>query len=81
MPISAGATEYLYHHAVLPPKLPQKDDRETAHERSLFDLVIQALEYLGLIVEESYIDIVQSAVVMVKNLRNIRDVHGNVSEV
>ncbi|CAO2648219.1 Nn.00g074860.m01.CDS01 [Neocucurbitaria sp. VM-36] len=78
---SAGATDYLYHHVVLPPKLPQKDDRDAAHERCLFEMVIQALEYLMGIVDESYIATMTSAVAMIKNLRDNRDDHGDVSEV
>jgi hypothetical protein len=78
---SAGATTYLYHHVVLPPELPQRDDSSAAHERSLFEMVIQALEYLMIIVDESCIDIVTSAMAMIKNLRDNRDFHGNVSEV
>jgi hypothetical protein len=62
MPFSARAIEYLYHHVVLPPKLPQSDDRDTVYEHSLFDMVIQALEYLKLIVEESYVDTVNSVI-------------------
>jgi hypothetical protein len=81
MPPLAGATAYLYHHVVLPPKLPQKDDSDAAHERSLLEMVIQALKYLMHMVEENNIDTVNSALVMIKNLRNNRDVHGNVSEV
>jgi hypothetical protein len=81
MSSSARAIAYLYHHVVLPPKLPQEDDRDAAHECALFDMVIQALEYLVLMVEESYIDTVKTAIVMIENLRDNRDVYGNVSEV
>jgi hypothetical protein len=81
MALSVGATAYLYHHIVLPPKLPQKDDSTAAHERSLFHMVIQALEYLISIVDESCIDTVTNAIAMIKNLRDNRDIHGNVSEV
>jgi hypothetical protein len=81
MDASARATEYLYHHVVLPPKLPQKDDNDAAHERSLFEMVIQALEYLLVIVDESYIDTVASAIAMIKNLRDNRDGYGDVSQV
>lgn len=78
---SAWATTYLYHHVVLPPKLPQRDDSDAAHERSMLETVIQALEDLMVIVEESYIETVDSAIAMIKNLRDNRDIHGNVSEV
>lgn len=81
MALSIGSIVYLYHHVVLPPELPQRDDSDAAHERSLFTMVIQALEYMTDIVEESNIHTVTSAIAMMENLRNSRDTHGNVSEV
>jgi hypothetical protein len=81
MTMSAEAVTYLYHHVVLPPELPQRDDNNAAHERSLFEMVIQALKYLMTIVDKSYINTVTSAMAMIENLRDNRDVHGNVSEV
>jgi hypothetical protein len=81
MALSAEATTYLYHHLVLPPKLPQKDDSDPAHERSLFDMVISGLEYLMVIVDKSYVDTVTCAMSMIKNLRDSRDIYGDVSEV
>jgi hypothetical protein len=81
MASSPKATAYLYHHVVLPPKLPQKDDSDAVHERFLFEMVIQALEYLMNIVDESCAGTVTSAIAMIKNLRDSRDGHGDVSEV
>jgi hypothetical protein len=78
---SSKTIAYLYHHVVLPPKLPQKDDSDAAHERSLLEMVIQALEYMLDIVDESYASTVASAIAMIKNLRQNRDGYGNVSEV
>jgi hypothetical protein len=78
---SAGATAFLYHHIVLPPKPPQEDDNDATHERSLFEMVIQALQYLRAIADDSYADAVTSAIVMIENLRDSRDVYGNVNEV
>jgi hypothetical protein len=81
MAASARATDYLYHHVVLPPKLPQKEDNDAANERALFEMVIQALEYLVTFVNKSYTDTVISAIAMIKNLRDNRDSYGDVSEV
>jgi hypothetical protein len=81
MAFSASEVAYLYPHIVLPPKLPQQDDSDAAHERSLLEMVIQALEYLMAIADESYTDTVTSAIAMIKNLRDNRDGYGDVSEV
>jgi hypothetical protein len=78
---SAQEAAYLYHHVVLPPELPQKDDSDAAYERCLLDMVIQALKYLVAIVDESHTDTVTSAIAMIKNLHGSRDGYGDVSEV
>lgn len=78
---SAQEAAYLYHHVVLPPELPQKDESNAAYERCLLDMVIQALKYLVAIVDESHTDTVTSAIAMIKNLRDNRDGYGDVSEV
>jgi hypothetical protein len=67
---SSSATAYLYHHVVLPPKIPQKDDSDAAHEQSLFEMVIQALEYLMDIMNKSYAVTVTSAIAMTRDLRD-----------
>ncbi|KAF1941797.1 hypothetical protein EJ02DRAFT_490907 [Clathrospora elynae] len=78
---SAEATAYVFHHVVLPPKLPQAYDHDPAHERSLFEVVIQALKALNRHVKVSHIETVTSAIATVENLRGSRDGCGNVSEV
>jgi hypothetical protein len=78
---SAQEAAYLYHHVVLPPELPQKDDSDAVYERCLLDMVIQALEYLVAIVYEGHTNTVTSAIAMIKNLRDNRDGYGDVSEV
>jgi hypothetical protein len=78
---SAQEAAYLYHHVVLPPELPQKDDSDAAYEGCLLDMVIQALEYLVAIVDESHTDTVTSAIGMIKNLRDNRDGYGDLNEV
>jgi len=81
MAFSARDVAYLYPHIVLPPKLPQEDDSDAAHEQRLLEMVVQALEYLGTNVDESYTNTVTSAIAMIKNLRDNRDDYGCVSEV
>tara|TARA_R110002003_G_scaffold1412_8_gene23059 strand:- start:207 stop:1145 length:939 start_codon:yes stop_codon:yes gene_type:complete len=81
MDYSAQEAAYLYCHVVLPPKLPQKDDNDAAYDLCLLAMVIQALEHLAAIVDESYTDTVTSATAMIQNLRDNRDAYGDVSEV
>ncbi|CAA9965774.1 hypothetical protein PTMSG1_09133 [Pyrenophora teres f. maculata] len=78
---SAGATAYLYHHVVLPPQLPQKDDHDAAHERSLFEVVIHALVDLKEKVKSGHKNTITSAIATVENLRDSRVTHGYVSEI
>ncbi|KAJ4371618.1 hypothetical protein N0V83_004838 [Neocucurbitaria cava] len=52
-----------------------------APERCLLKMVIQALQDLTNLVNKSYLDTVTSAITMIKNLRDNRDGHGDVSEV
>lgn len=81
MPFTPSQTAYLYHHVVLPPKLPQENDMDAAQDRSLLELVFQALEYLLDHVDELHVNTVISAIGAVKNLLDSRDIHGNISEV
>ena len=79
--LSVGATLYLTHHVVLPPKLPQEDDFDAHYDRCLLDTTICALQAL----QESVKDcnaksVVSSGITSIKNLRDSRDIYGNVSE-
>lgn len=76
----AGKTSYLYHHVVLPPKLPQADDHHIAHEQHLLHSATCALEDLKSVVRAEHLEPVTSAITMIKNLCSSRDSHGNVSE-
>ncbi|RYO29176.1 hypothetical protein AA0111_g6158 [Alternaria arborescens] len=78
--ISAMATSYAIHHVVLPPKLPQQDDRNTEHELALLKIVIQALESLRHHVKHEHVGSITAAIATVENLRTCRDHHGNNSE-
>ena len=80
MILTSEATVYLYHHVVLPPKLPQEDDSDVAHEGPLFDMVIRALERLKIMVDKGCMNTIAFAIATVKNLQSNRDIDGNVSE-
>ncbi|KAG9186949.1 hypothetical protein G6011_10057 [Alternaria panax] len=78
--MSALATAYAIHHVVLPPKLPQQDDRDPAHEQVLLEIVIHALESLRRHVKNEHVGSVTAAISTVENLRACRDRHGNNSQ-
>jgi hypothetical protein len=78
---SADEIAYLYHHVVLPPKLPQKDDNSAARERALIEVVIEALGHLRIHVHNNHIQAVTAAITTIQNLRDSRKDDGNVSEV
>ncbi|KAF2856141.1 hypothetical protein T440DRAFT_531312 [Plenodomus tracheiphilus IPT5] len=78
---SAGAIAYIYHHVVLPPKLPQEDDHDPAHERELIELVKHALLDLKNNVVAKQQATVQSAIATIENLLHGRDVFGHISAV
>jgi len=78
--VSASATAYTFHHVVLPPKLPQQDDRSNAHELILLEIVTHALESLRRYVKNEHVESVTAAIATVMNLRACRDDHGNNSE-
>jgi hypothetical protein len=79
--LSVDATLYLTHHVVLPPKLPQEDDFDARHDRCLLDTVVCALQALRESVKDCNAkSVVSSGITSIKNLRDSRDIHGNVSE-
>ena len=41
--ISCEGLQFIINHVFLPPKLPQEDDSDDQHERSLLNLVCQTL--------------------------------------
>ncbi|KAL6168631.1 hypothetical protein ACJQWK_05012 [Exserohilum turcicum] len=73
---SARAITYQYHHVVLPPKLPQQDDRSASHDLALIKNVIQALKVLKNHVKNEHIGSVDAAIATVENLQLCRDQHG-----
>ncbi|OAL48858.1 hypothetical protein IQ07DRAFT_681560 [Pyrenochaeta sp. DS3sAY3a] len=81
--LSLEATLYLFHHIVLPPKLPQADDCRVEYEDALLDMTAEALQTFSEAVRNeqpqvaSHIDLVVSSV---GNLRRLRNTSGFVSE-
>ena len=78
---SAAAISYLVHHIVLPPKLPQQDDRHVEHEKCVVELTLCALQDLQGHVKAEQVENVKSAIATIENLRDARDYYGDVSEV
>ncbi|XP_014555371.1 hypothetical protein COCVIDRAFT_27710 [Bipolaris victoriae FI3] len=76
----ADTTAYLYHHVVLPPKLPQQDDRSARNDAALLEVVVQALKTLKVHVKNEHVGPVMAAIATVENLRGSRDKHGLTSE-
>lgn len=77
---SADAINYLIHHVVLPPKLPQKRDYNASHERHLLETTICALQDLRTHVNDGHVKTIASAIAMIENLRDSRDGHGDIRE-
>jgi hypothetical protein len=76
---SAATIEYLIHHVVLPPKLPQSGDYDaSAHLECLLEVTIEALNDLKS--HACQPGIVSFAIATIKNLVQSRDSHGDVSE-
>ncbi|KAE8836549.1 hypothetical protein HRS9139_04647 [Pyrenophora teres f. teres] len=77
--LSLEATLYLFHHFVLPPKLPQESDWKAEYEDALLDTTVEVLQSFGGTLRNEqpqvagHIDLVASAV---QNLRCIRDPYG-----
>ncbi|KAJ5059156.1 hypothetical protein J3E72DRAFT_230989 [Bipolaris maydis] len=80
MEFLADTTAYLYHHVVLPPKLPQQDDQSTGNDVALLEVVVQALKTLKDHVKIEHVGPVIAAIATVENLRSSRDEHGLTNE-
>ncbi|KAL6706808.1 hypothetical protein ACN47E_005144 [Coniothyrium glycines] len=78
---SSGAIIYLYHHIVLPPKLPQQDDFDALYEKELCEVAIQALQDLSTQVTDAHLPTIRAATATVSNLLDSRDSHGDITEV
>ncbi|USP74172.1 hypothetical protein yc1106_01446 [Curvularia clavata] len=73
-------TAYLYHHVVLPPKLPQEDDRNATNDVALLTTATRALKALKGHVKSEYIGLVEAAKATVDNLIDCREQDGHTSD-
>lgn len=74
------AIRYLYHHIVLPPKLPSADDRDASHDKFLLEEAKNALKEMKNVVKREHVKIVKAAIDTIENMLHGRDAHGNVGE-
>ncbi|RAQ98973.1 hypothetical protein DDE82_008722 [Stemphylium lycopersici] len=77
---SSDATAYVYHHVVLPPKTPQADDRCATHDRTLLEIVSEALKALKNYVKSEHTEAVMAAIATVENLYACRDERGHTNQ-
>lgn len=79
--ISDSTMMYMIHHIFLPPKVPQEDDFDPKHERSLLDITCRAIQMFKSAAEHGQQDIIQSASDMMEVFRSTRDDSGYISEI
>jgi hypothetical protein len=77
---SPAATAYLFHHIVLPPKLPQDDDHDATLDRCLIDTTLKALRDLKSSVTTQHEHTVDIAIATITNLKHAHDSNGQISE-
>ena len=39
--------EYMFHHIVLPPQLPQQDDHDATHHKPILEFLLSSIEKLS----------------------------------
>ncbi|KAM3067027.1 hypothetical protein ACMFMG_011809 [Clarireedia jacksonii] len=74
------AVMYMLYHIFLPPNLPQQDDFNPQHETFLLNTIDDALQKFKAATEESLQHIIECVIVMVENLRRVREDSGAISE-
>ncbi|KAH8724529.1 hypothetical protein GQ44DRAFT_827220 [Phaeosphaeriaceae sp. PMI808] len=82
-PLSLAETLYLFHHIVLPPKLPQADDWKVEYEEVLLDTVVEALRTFSETARDDQPQIsgqINHLVSTVRNLCRVRNDSGTVSD-
>ncbi|CZR47791.1 uncharacterized protein FPRO_13458 [Fusarium proliferatum ET1] len=65
--------DYLFHHLILPSKLPGHDDALASNEEFLINFVIQSLTRFGELSDEADDLVTNRCIVMLKNTRDARD--------
>ena len=79
MDMDVLAAKFAYHHVVLPPKLPQGDDSNPAHEHSLLRFVLDSLDLFQAIRFPAQ-DIVRTVSDTIRNAIAVRDDAGTINE-
>jgi hypothetical protein len=80
MALSSGDVAYISHHVVLPPRLPQADDANPAHEQITLDTAAISLRRLKDTSHAEHGSLLESASKTISNLIRCRDDRGNVDE-
>ncbi|KAF5597927.1 hypothetical protein FPCIR_3503 [Fusarium pseudocircinatum] len=68
--------EYLFHHLILPSKLPGHDDTSATNEEFLINFIIQSLTHFRTLSNEDDDAITNHCIAMLKNMRDARDSNG-----
>ncbi len=79
--LSPEATKYHLHHVVLPPELPQSDDYDAEHDRSLLQTATSNLQKLKPFVEAGQVGVVDAATASFQNLNHCLNNDGTISQV
>lgn len=61
----------MINHVFLPPKLPQEDDFNAAHESFLVDTTIDALLNFKIHLQNDQKLIIESVIILMSNLKNV----------
>jgi hypothetical protein len=78
--LSLPATLYIFHHVFLPPKLPQSDDYDPAHEDDLLDQVIDALHEFNEYTTPEDSRLIEGLITAITRLRKIQHLSGAIDE-
>lgn len=68
-----GALQYMIHHIILPPQLPQEDDYSAAYEEVLLRTVLDGLLDFRSHIRGEHVEAVDSAHAMLSNLQSVHD--------
>ena len=74
------STKFVFHHVVLPPKIPQGDDSNPVHELALLRFVLDSLEQFQAVSGSSEQDIVHNVANTIRNGIAVRDDAGTINE-
>ena len=80
MKMDISTAKFVYHHVVLPPKLPQGDDADPEHEAALLHLVLDSLELFPANWGSGTQDAIRTVSNMIRNGIAVRDDRGTINE-